>query len=67
MSLILFSFIYAVMPLSTSIGARGSLNVGKFYFQVKVDSGQIFEIYYDRAMKGVDKRKGEWFLYRELE
>jgi len=46
---------------------RGSLNVGRFHFQVKVDSGQIFEIYYDRAMKGVDKRKGEWFLYRELE
>ena len=46
---------------------RGSLNVGRFYFQVKVDSGQIFEIYYDRAMKGVDRRKGEWFLYRELE
>ena len=45
---------------------RGSLNVGRFYFQVKVDSGQIFEIYYDRAMKGVDRRKGEWFLYREL-
>ncbi|MBE0670216.1 MAG: hypothetical protein IH588_06495 [Anaerolineales bacterium] len=46
---------------------RGSLNVGRFYFRVKVDSGQIFDIYYDRAMKGVDKRKGEWFLYRELE
>jgi hypothetical protein len=46
---------------------RGSLNVGRFYFRVKVDSGQIFDIYYDRAMKGVDKRKGEWFVYRELE
>jgi hypothetical protein len=46
---------------------RGSLNVGRFYFRVKVDSGQIFDIYYDRAMKGVDKRKGEWFIYRELE
>ncbi len=46
---------------------RGSLNVGRFYFRVKVDSGRIFDIYYDRAMKGVDKRKGEWFVYRELE
>jgi hypothetical protein len=45
---------------------RGSLNVGRFYFRVKVDSGQIFDIYYDRAIKSVDKRKGEWFLYREL-
>ena len=47
--------------------SRGSLNVGRFYFRVKVDSGQIFDIYYDRAMKNVDERKGQWFIYRELE
>ena len=46
---------------------RGSLNVGRFYFRVKVDSNQIFDIYYDRAIKSVDDRKGEWVLYRELE
>lgn len=61
---------------------RGSLNVGRFYFRVRAAlSGsaiaehprgtaaqtQVFDIYYDRAMKGVDKRKGEWFVYRELE
>jgi hypothetical protein len=45
---------------------RGSLNVGRFYFRVKVENGQIFDLYYDRAMKNVDKRKGQWFLYREL-
>jgi hypothetical protein len=63
---------------------RGSLNVGRFYFRVKVVSSssslarpagratagqsesQIFDIYYDRAMKSVDDRKGQWFLYREL-
>ncbi len=45
---------------------RGSLNVGRFYFRVKVDSNQVFDIYYDRAMKNVDDRKGQWFLYREL-
>jgi hypothetical protein len=45
---------------------KGSLNVGRFYFRVKVDSNQIFDIYYDRAIKSVDKRKGEWILYREL-
>jgi hypothetical protein len=57
---------------------RGSLNVGRFYFRVKAmfsssptagpteDSGQIFDLYYDRAMKSVDERKGQWFLYREL-
>ena len=45
---------------------RGSLNVGRFYFRVKVDTGQVFDIYYDRAMKNVDKRKGQWFVYREM-
>lgn len=45
---------------------RGSLNVGRFYFRVRVDSNQIFDIYYDRAMKSVDDRKGQWFVYREL-
>jgi len=45
---------------------RGSLNVGRFYFRVKVENGQIFDLYYDRAMKSVDERKGQWFLYREL-
>lgn len=55
---------------------RGSLNVGRFFFRVKVvlsssstagqPEGQIFDICYDRAMKSVDDRKGQWFLYREL-
>ena len=45
---------------------RGSLNVGRFYFRVKVNTDQIFDIYYDRAMKNVDQRKGQWFVYREL-
>jgi hypothetical protein len=45
---------------------RGSLNVGRFYFRVKVDTGQVFDLYYDRAMKSVDERKGQWFVYREL-
>jgi uncharacterized protein DUF6504 len=45
---------------------RGSLNVGRFYFRVKVGTGQIFDIYYDRAMKNVDERKGQWFVYREM-
>lgn len=45
---------------------RGSLNVGRFYFRVRVDSNQIFDIYYDRAMKNVDDRKGQWVVYREV-
>ena len=47
--------------------SRGSLNVGRFYFRVLTDTNQVFDIYYDRAMKSVDERKGQWFLYRELE
>ncbi|HSG45872.1 MAG TPA: DUF6504 family protein [Anaerolineales bacterium] len=46
---------------------RGSLNVGRFYFRVVTDTEQVFDIYYDRAMKNVDDRKGQWFVYRELE
>ncbi len=46
---------------------RGSWGVGRFYFRVFVDSGQIFDLYYDRAPKDVDNRLGNWFLYRELE
>jgi hypothetical protein len=46
---------------------RGSLNVGRFYFRVKVESNQIFDIYYDRAMKSMDDRKGQWVVYREME
>ena len=45
---------------------RGSLNVGRFFFRVRVDTGQLFDLYYDRAMKSVDERKGQWFVYREL-
>lgn len=54
---------------------RGSLNVGRFYFRVRVavhpaaelrDEPQIFDIYYDRAMKNVDDRKGQWVVYREV-
>ena len=47
--------------------SRGSLNVGRFYFRVRVDTGQVFDIYYDRAMKSLDDRKGQWFIYRELQ
>ena len=54
-------------PIHAEIAStRGSLNVGRFYFRIKVDTGQIFDLYFDRAMKNVDERKGQWFVYREL-
>jgi hypothetical protein len=45
---------------------RGSLGVGRFYFRVRVDSGQVFDLYYDREIKDVDDLLGHWFLYREM-
>ncbi len=45
---------------------RGSWGVGLFYFRVKTDTGQIFDLYFDRAPKDASNRKGAWFLYREL-
>ena len=46
---------------------RGSLNVGRFFFRVRVNTGQVFDLTYDRAMKNVDDRKGMWLIYREME
>jgi hypothetical protein len=49
----------------TAAARAGSWGVGRFFFRVSVDSGQIFELYYDRAPKDVDNRKGGWFLRGE--
>jgi hypothetical protein len=46
---------------------RGSLNVGRFFYRVRVDTGQVFDLTYDRAMKSVDDRKGQWLVYREMD
>jgi hypothetical protein len=54
-------------PSHAAVAAgRGSLGVGRFFFRVRTQSGQIFDLYYDRAPKDALRRKGEWFLYREL-
>lgn len=45
---------------------RGSWGVGQDYYRVRTDRGQIFDLYYDRAPKGSDQRKGAWFLDKEL-
>ena len=55
-------------PAHAEVAAgHGSLNVGRFFFRVRVDTGQLFDLYYDRAMKNIDDRKGQWFIYREVE
>jgi hypothetical protein len=45
---------------------RGSWGVGRDYYRVRTDSGQVFDLYYDRAPRSVDDRKGSWILYREM-
>jgi hypothetical protein len=45
---------------------KGSWGVGRYYFQVKVEDGRLFELYYDRAPKKWDDREGSWILRREL-
>lgn len=46
--------------------SRGSWGVGRDYYRVRTDRGQIFDLYYDRAPKGSNQRKGAWFLDKEL-
>jgi len=45
---------------------KGSWGVGRDYFRVRSQDGRIFDVYYDRAPKGSDARKGSWWLDREL-
>ena len=47
--------------------SRGSWGVGRLYFRVRVESGEVFDLYYDRAPHDIDDRKGSWFLYRQME
>ncbi len=44
---------------------KGSWGVGRFFFLLRVHTGQVFEIYYDRAPQGAADRKGHWFVYME--
>jgi len=46
---------------------RGSWGVGRDYYRLRTDSGQIFDLYYDRAPKGLQYRKGAWYLDKELQ
>jgi hypothetical protein len=45
---------------------RGSWGVGRDYYRVRTDTGQVFDLYYDRGPKKAGDRKGAWFLYREM-
>jgi hypothetical protein len=45
---------------------RGSWGVGRDYYRVRTEGGRIFDLYYDRAPKGMREREGRWFLLREM-
>jgi hypothetical protein len=45
---------------------RGSWGVGRDYYRVLTDSGEVYELYYDRAPKGADHPEGAWFLLRQI-
>lgn len=45
---------------------KGSLGVGRYYFQVRTDENRIFEIYYDRSIKNTFKTGGFWVIFQEL-
>jgi len=56
-----------MQPAHAAVAAsRGSLGVGRFFFRVRVDSGQVFDIYYDREVRNVNDKLGHWFLFREI-
>lgn len=56
-----------MQPQHAAVAAsRGSWGVGRYYFQVRTADARFFELYYDRAPKGADERKGAWFLVSEL-
>lgn len=46
---------------------RGSWGAGRYYFQIRTSDNRYFELYYDRAPKDSDHRKGAWFLVSELQ
>ena len=45
---------------------RGSWGVGRDYYRVRTEDGRLFDLYYDRAPKDAYRRKGAWYLFREL-
>jgi len=51
---------------STFAAIKGSWGVGRFFFRILTSNGRFFDIYYDRAPKGLENRKGTWTLFQEF-
>lgn len=52
----------AHMQRALLMGSRGA---GRFFFRLRTNTGRIFDIYYDRAVKGAGDQAGHWVLFRE--
>lgn len=42
---------------------KGSWGVGRIYYKVRCEFGEIVVIYYDRSPNNVCDRKGKWILF----
>lgn len=47
-----------------TLSKRGSWGVGRDYYRVRTDSGDTFDIYYDRTPR--KHKKGEWILLKKV-
>ena len=45
---------------------RGSWGVGRDYYRVRAETGEVFELYYDRTPAKAGDRQGGWFLDRQV-
>lgn len=55
-----------MQPAHAAVASRrGSWGVGRFSFEVEVEGGRVFVIYYDRAPKDAFDRIGSWFVFGE--
>jgi len=51
---------------ATAARRHGTWGAGRDYYRVRTDTGEVFDIYYDRAPKGAAQGKGAWFLFRQI-
>lgn len=47
-------------------GRKGTWGVGRDFYRVRTDTGEVFELYYDRDPSSPGKRKGSWFLFQQV-
>lgn len=56
-----------MQPQHAQVASKhGSWGVGKYFFEVRTQSGRLFRLYYDRAPADAVDRSGEWVLMAEL-